>query len=70
MILNKFVRLMIDSYEPDIICMTGGLMKAKDVFFEKLKKENEDANIVECHFSESAGIMGASVYALQCAKII
>jgi len=70
MILNKFVRLMIDSYEPDIICMTGGLMKAKDVFFEKLQKENEDANIVECHFSESAGIMGASVYAFQCAKII
>ena len=70
MILNKFVRLMIDSYQPDIICMTGGLMKAKDVFFEKLQKENEDANIVECHFSESAGIMGASVYAFQCAKII
>lgn len=70
MILNKFVRLMIDSYQPDIICMTGGLMKAKDVFFEKLQEENEDANIVECHFSESAGIMGASVYALQCAKII
>ena len=45
-------------------------MKAKDVFFEKLQKENEDANIVECHFSESAGIMGASVYAFQCAKII
>ena len=70
MILNKFVRLMIDSYQPDIICMTGGLMKGKDVFFEKLQKENEDANIVECHFSESAGIMGASVYAFQCAKII
>ena len=70
MILNKFVRLMIDSYTPDIICMTGGLMKAKDVFFKKLQDENPDANIVECHFSESAGIMGASVYALQCAKII
>ena len=70
MILNKFVRLMIDSYTPDIICMTGGLMKAKDVFFKKLQDENPDANIVECHFSESAGIMGASVYAFQCAKII
>lgn len=70
MILNKFVRLMIDSYTPDIICMTGGLMKAKDVFFKRLQDENPDANIVECHFSESAGIMGASVYAFQCAKII
>ena len=70
MILNKFVKLMVDSYVPDIICMTGGLMKAKDVFFEQLKKANPDVNIVECHFSESAGIIGASVYALQCAKII
>ena len=70
MILNKFVRLMADSYSPDIICMTGGLMKAKDVFFKKLQKENPDLKIVECKFSEGAGIMGASVYALQCAKII
>ena len=65
MILDKFVKLMVNSYTPDIICMTGGLMKAKDVFFEKLKEANPDVNIVECHFSESAGIMGASVYAFQ-----
>lgn len=65
MILDKFVKLMVDSYMPDIICMTGGLMKAKDVFFKKLQNANPDVNIVECHFSESAGIMGASVYAFQ-----
>ncbi len=70
MILDKFVKLMVDSYMPDIICMTGGLMKAKDVFFEQLKEANPDVNIVECYFSESAGIIGASVYALQCAKVI
>ena len=70
MILDKFVKLMVDSYMPDIICMTGGLMKAKDVFFEKLQKTNPNVRIVECHFSESAGIMGSSVYALQCAEII
>ena len=70
MILDKFVKLMVDSYMPDIVCMTGGFMKDKDVFFEKLKEANPDVNIVECHFSEGAGIMGASVYALQCAKII
>jgi len=69
-VLNKFVNLVVDSYAPDIICMTGGLMKAKDVFFRKLQKANKHTKIVECHFSESAGIMGASIYALQCAKII
>ena len=55
MILDKFVKLITDSYVPDIICMTGGLMKAKDVFFEKLKEANPDVNIVECHFSEKIG---------------
>lgn len=70
MIIDKFVKLMVNSYSPDIICMTGGLMKSKDLFFEKLQKQNENVNIVECHFSEGAGIMGAGVYALQCAKII
>jgi glucokinase len=69
-VLNKFVRLIIDSYNPDVICMTGGLLKDKDVFFEKLQKENPDANITLCHFSEGAGVMGASIYALRCAKII
>lgn len=69
-IIDKFVKLMVDSYNPEVICMTGGLMKAKDLFFEKLKDSNKDVNIVECEFCESAGIMGASVYALQCAKII
>lgn len=69
-ILDKFIRLIVDSYLPEVICVTGGLMKSKDIFFEKLQDDNKDANIVECYFSDSAGIMGASIYALQCAKII
>lgn len=69
-IIDRFVKLMVASYSPDIITMTGGLMKGKDVFFERLKEANPDVNIVECYFSEDAGIMGSGVYALQCAKII
>ena len=70
MILDKFVKLIVNSYMPDIICMTGGLMKAKDVFFEKLQKANPDVNIVECHFKEEAGRIGAAVYAFKMMKAI
>lgn len=69
-VLNKFVRLMNDSYSPDIIVMTGGFMKNKEVFFPQIIEENPDILIKECKFSDKAGLMGAAVYALQCAKII
>ena len=62
-ILSDFITMVQDSYEPDVICVTGGVMKEKDLFFEDLKSLNPNSNIVVCHHSEYAGIMGASVYA-------
>lgn len=69
-IIDSFIKLIVNSYHPEVICITGGVMKSKDIFFKKLQDNNPDANIVECMYSESAGIMGSGVYALQCAKII
>lgn len=69
-VLNKFVQLVKDSYSPEIICFTGGVMKSKDVFFNKLKELNKDIDIVECQYGENAGLIGAAVLALQGMKII
>ena len=69
-VLDQFVKLMTNSYNPDVICVTGGLMKSKDVFFKKLVNSNKNVKIVECKYCDGAGIMGAATYALQCAKII
>lgn len=69
-ILDNFVKLMINSYSPDVICFTGGIFNEKELFFEKLKKMNKSTKIVECDFGTQAGIIGAAVYAMQCAKII
>lgn len=69
-VLDQYIKLMADSYQPDIMVFTGGLMKAKDMFFHRIREDNPNVYIRECHFSEGAGLMGAGVYALQCAKII
>ena len=54
-----------NSYEPDIITVTGGVMKEKAIFFEDLCELNPYSNLTECHFSEGAGLMGAAVLAFQ-----
>ena len=69
-ICDKFIKLVNNSYCPDVICMTGGFFKQKDLFFDEILKKNKDLNIVECDFETRAGIIGAATYAMQCAKII
>lgn len=64
-IIKRYFRLMQDSYLPDIFVVTGGFMKSKHLFFDRLKKELPDLNICECHFSEQAGLIGSAVYAFQ-----
>ncbi len=69
-IINDFIVMIQDSYEPDIICVTGGVMKAKQFFFASLLADNPQSNIVECYFKEEAGLMGAAAYAFKKMKII
>lgn len=69
-ILTDFIHMVENSYYPDVICITGGVTKDKDVFFEDLKALNPDSNIVICHFKEEAGRIGAGVYAFKMMKAI
>ena len=67
-VLSDFLEMVQNSYDPEVICVTGGVMKAKDIFFEDLATLNPYCNLVECHFSEGAGIMGSAVYAFKFVK--
>ena len=67
-IIKSYFKLMNDSYLPDIFVVTGGLMKAKDMFFNEIKDSLPDTLVEECYFNEQAGLMGSAVYALQKAK--
>lgn len=64
-ILNKFIEYVENLYHPNIYCFTGGVMKSKDLFFDKLIAANPNLNIVECEYSEDAGLVGSGVLAFQ-----
>ncbi len=64
-ILTSFISMIQNSYEPDIICVTGGVMKSKNFFFKKLVSKNLGSNIVECKCKEDAGLLGAAIYAFK-----
>lgn len=64
-LLSDFITMVQNSYLPDIITFTGGVMKSKDLFFESLQELCPESNMVECHFSQGAGLMGAAVLAMQ-----
>lgn len=69
-VLTDFINLIQNSYSPDIICVTGGVTKAKDLFFKELQDKNPNSNIVECFFKEEAGLIGAATYAFKKEEII
>lgn len=64
-IIKGYFQLMNDSYLPDIFVVTGGYMKSKDLFFDRLKSELPELNIDECYFGEQAGLIGSAIYAFQ-----
>ena len=63
-IVNKFIRLMIDSYHPELVVFTGGFMNDKDVFFPQIKKAHKDVKIKETYYGKNSGLIGAGLYAL------
>ena len=55
--------MIVNSYHPDIITVTGGVMKEKDTFFDELISRNKEVKIVECGTKEDAGLLGGAIYA-------
>ncbi|MGM9873498.1 MAG: ROK family protein [Bacilli bacterium] len=47
-------------YQPEVIAFTGGVMKSKDLFFDKLKQKNENLNLTECLYKQNAGLIGGA----------
>ena len=64
-ILTDFITMIQNSYYPDIITFTGGVMKEKDLFFTKLIELNPNSHLVECSTKENAGLIGGGIYAFK-----
>ncbi|MCD8203965.1 MAG: ROK family protein [Coprobacillus sp.] len=61
-LFSEFLSYTKKIYNPDIYCFTGGVFKNKDLILPKLKELNPDLNMVECYFSEDAGLVGSAAY--------
>ena len=48
------------AFEPDVFVLTGGVMKSKEVWLDKLKEACPDCNIQECGCGQYAGLLGAA----------
>lgn len=64
-LMSRFFTNIQHLFEPDIIALTGGVMKSRDIFFDKLVKRLPKVHLVPAEFGDDAGLMGAALYAYQ-----
>lgn len=61
-LITDFFHYINEAFTPDVIAVTGGVLKSKHLFWDELKKRVKNANIVVAEFSEDAGLIGAAAY--------
>ena len=64
-LLSRFFKMIQSLFEPEIIALTGGVMKSSDLFFEKLKSACPNSRLLPCSHGQEAGLLGAGVLAFQ-----
>lgn len=64
-IFSRFINSIQETFSPDVIVMTGGVMKSADVFLNDLIFRCPNSLIRKCHFEQEAGLIGAAVYGFQ-----
>lgn len=62
-LMNDFLHYIDDMFSPEIIAITGGVMKSKDSFFAELQIKSK-LPIAECELGQNAGLYGAFCYAM------
>ncbi len=61
-LIANFFNEINEDFKPDVIAVTGGVLKSKAYFWDKLLERVKVANIVIAHFSEDAGLIGAAAF--------
>ena len=61
-LIANFIKFIDKAFAPDVVVLTGGVMKSSDVFFDSLKKLVTPINLVPTHFSQDSGLIGAAAY--------
>jgi len=63
-LISDFFNYVNDAFTPDVIAVTGGVLKSKHLFWDRLKASVPHANITIAKFSEDAGLVGTASYGL------
>lgn len=63
-IIGDFLNYIKLHHHPDVITITGGVFKSKDIFWRDLLSLDKDLNITACHYDQNAGLIGAASYGL------
>lgn len=67
-LMQRFFSFIQNTFAPDVIVLTGGVMKSASIFFEDMKKMNPQSRLVMAFFDQDAGLIGAGCYGLQKAE--
>ncbi len=67
-LISAFFQFIHKSFEPDIIVLSGGVLKSSKVFFDDLQVLNTNIVIARAQFDQDAGLIGAACYAFAMVK--
>lgn len=62
-LLASFFRYIKNIFEPEMIILSGGVMKSASVFFNDLQKRIPDILLSHAHYEQDAGLIGAACFA-------
>ncbi len=64
-LMHDFLGFIQNTFTPDIIVFSGGVMKSSQIFFEDLKNQNPNCRLIAAHYDQDAGLIGAACYGIQ-----
>jgi glucokinase len=64
-LFHKFFGFIQNTFSPEVIVLTGGVMKSADIFLKDLKENNPNCNLVKAYHDQDAGLIGSACYGLQ-----
>ena len=64
-LFSDWIKMNQEAFEPEVFAFTGGVFKAKDLFFKELQEACPFAHLVECGCGQYAGLIGAGVFGFQ-----
>lgn len=62
-LLASFFRYIKTTFEPEMIILSGGVIKSASVFFTDLQKKIPDIPLAIAHYEQDAGLIGAACFA-------